>query len=269
MARLILTLNDQLLKDIPLSRETLTIGRKPDNDIHLDNHAVSGYHAQVITLLNDSFIEDLGSTNGTWVNGVRIRKRALQEGDEINIHHYRLRFTHQTGPVKTLTPDNLEKTMIVRMDALGLPQTQADAGMEKAVRKIETTPAPAGETRRTGTRPEPAGTPAPHHAPRSAAAATPAPQPATAGTGTLRILSGPNAGRSLELVKNLTTLGRPGVQVAAITKRAQGYVLVRVDAGASGESPKVNDQPIGNQARLLKHGDIIDIAGIRMEFVTK
>jgi hypothetical protein len=161
--------------------------------------------------------------------------------------------------------------MIVRMDALGLPQTEADAGMEKAVRKIETAPLPAIKPAAPAagrSRPEPL--PAIKPPPRPAAATSQQPPVVTANdTGTLRILSGPNAGRSLELVKNLTTLGRPGVQVAAISKRAQGYVLVRVAGGNSGESPKVNDQPIGNQARLLKHGDTIDIAGIRMEFVTQ
>jgi predicted component of type VI protein secretion system len=267
MARLILMLNDQVLKEAPLGRETLTIGRKPDNDFHLDHHAVSGYHAQVITLLNDSFLEDLDSTNGTWIDGTRIRKRALKEGDEISIHHYRLRYTHLAGgPVKTLAPDQLEKTMIVRMDSLGLPQTEADAGTDKAVRKIEQTApvrAPA---------PPPASLqrpPLPPITPRQPAQRS-APPPASAiTTGSLRILSGPNAGRTLELVKSLTTLGRPGVQVAAISKRAQGFVIIRVDGGTSGQSPRVNNEAIGNQARLLKHGDSIDIAGIRMEFVAK
>lgn len=267
MARLILMLNDQVLKETPLGRETITIGRKPDNDLHLDHHAVSGYHAQVITVLNDSFLEDLDSTNGTWIDGVRIRKRALKEGDEITIHHYRLRYTHLAGgPVKNLAPDQLEKTMIVRMDSLGLPQTEADAGTDKAVRKIEQaapvrTPSPPPVIPRR----EP---PAPITTRQPAQRSAPPPA-ATSTAGSLRILSGPNAGRTLELVKNLTTLGRPGVQVAAISKRAQGFVIIRVDGGTSGQSPKVNDQAIGNQARLLKDGDTIDIAGIRMEFVAK
>ncbi|MFN2349700.1 MAG: FHA domain-containing protein [Thioalkalivibrio sp.] len=266
MARLILMLNDQVLKETRLGREAVTIGRKPDNDLHLDHHAVSGHHAQVITLLNDSFLEDLDSTNGTWIDGTSIRKRALKEGDDITIHHYRLRYTNLAGgPVKTLAPDQLEKTMIVRMDSLGLPQTEADAGTDKAVRKIEQTApvrAPAPPPASPQRPPLPAITPR-QAAPRST------PPPAAVTAGSLRIQSGPNAGRTLGLVKSLTTLGRPGVQVAAISKRAQGYVIIRVDGGTSGQSPKVNDEAIGNQARLLKHGDTIDIAGIRMEFVVK
>jgi predicted component of type VI protein secretion system len=100
MAHIIVYLNDQFLYDIPLTRETITIGRKPDNDVYLDDHAVSGHHARIITLLNDSLVEDLGSTNGTAVNDRPVRKRALSEGDEIGIHHYRLIYTHKDERVR-------------------------------------------------------------------------------------------------------------------------------------------------------------------------
>lgn len=276
MARIILYLNDQFLREIPLSRETITIGRKPDNDVSLDHHAVSGYHAQIITLLNDSFVEDLGSTNGTRVNDTPIRKRALKEGDTISIYHYRLVYTRLSGSLQPLASDQLEKTMIVRMDALGLPNDAADARLEQAVRKLGTEPvmerprAIPGPLRPTPQASPVAEKPGPVTRPVATPAPTPSPQTRSENppprSARLQILSGPNAGRSLELVKALTTLGRPGVQVAAISRRTQGYKIIHVDGGASGESPKVNGKPIGKDSHGLNNGDVIDIAGVRMEF---
>ena len=78
MAKLILSMDGLVLKEIPLTKERTTIGRKPHNDIQIDNLAVSGEHAAIITILNDSFIEDLGSTNGTMVNGKPIKKHFLR-----------------------------------------------------------------------------------------------------------------------------------------------------------------------------------------------
>ena len=69
MAKLILSLDGQVLREVPLDKERVTIGRKPHNDIPIENLAVSGEHACIVTILNDSFLEDLGSTNGTLVNG--------------------------------------------------------------------------------------------------------------------------------------------------------------------------------------------------------
>ena len=82
----------------------------------------------------------------------------------------------------------------------------------------------------------------------------------------LRLLSGAFAGRELELNKALTTLGRPGVQVAAITRRAEGYFIVHVDSGKEGDYPLVNGTPIGPQARRLRDNDVIQLAGVKMGF---
>ena len=78
MAKLILSLDGSVIKEVPLDKERLTIGRRPHNDLQIDNLAVSGEHALIVTILNDSFLEDLGSTNGTLVNGVPIKKHILQ-----------------------------------------------------------------------------------------------------------------------------------------------------------------------------------------------
>ena len=80
------------------------------------------------------------------------------------------------------------------------------------------------------------------------------------------MLSGAFAGRELELTKALTTLGRPGVQVAAITRRAEGYFIVHVDSGKDGDFPLVNGAAIGPQARRLRDNDVIQLAGVKMGF---
>ena len=81
----------------------------------------------------------------------------------------------------------------------------------------------------------------------------------------IQVLSGQFAGREMELTKALTTLGRPGIQVAAITRRAEGYFIVNVAPGTKGR-PKVNEESIGPQARKLKDNDVIELAGVKMGF---
>jgi len=80
------------------------------------------------------------------------------------------------------------------------------------------------------------------------------------------VLSGAFAGRELELTKALTTLGRPGVQVAAITRRSEGYFIVHVDSDSANSPPLVNGAPIGEQARKLADNDVIQLAGVKMGF---
>jgi hypothetical protein len=82
----------------------------------------------------------------------------------------------------------------------------------------------------------------------------------------LQVLSGTFAGRELSLTKTLTTLGRPGVQVAAITRRAEGYYIVHVESGNSDGFPLVNGMAIGAQARKLQDNDVIQLAGVKMGF---
>jgi hypothetical protein len=82
----------------------------------------------------------------------------------------------------------------------------------------------------------------------------------------LQVLSGAFAGRELELSKALTTLGRPGVQVAAITRRSDGFYIVHVEADRPDNYPLVNGTPIGAQARRLVDNDVIQLAGVKMGF---
>ncbi len=239
MARLILSLDSQVLAEYNMGKERYTIGRLPDNDVRIDNPAVSGHHALIINILNDSFLEDLNSTNGTYVNGRLIKKHALQHGDVITTGHHQLRFVDsQAGDNE---PDEFEKTMVI----------QPTDAMTDRVRRAKLPPLPAANGLANG-----------HGAAAGPAGAVGAP---TLPKAKLQVLSGSFAGRELELIKTLTTLGRPGVQVAAITRRSDGYYIVHVD-GIADSYPLVNEEPIGPKARRLLDNDVITLAGVKMGF---
>lgn len=245
MAKLILSMESTVLKEIPLNKERTTIGRKPHNDIQIDNLAISGEHAVVITILNDSFLEDLGSTNGTFVNGQSVKKHFLQNGDTIELGKYRLKFVSEL-PQQTNAAD-FERTMILRPGA-AKPAAAAPA-------------APAAA-------PDPSST-SPGVAPPAAAATTtaaPAAAPQALPLGAIQLLSGGNAGKEMELTKTLTTLGKPGVQVAVIARRPHGYFITHVE-GAS--FPVVNGKALDAQAHQLADHDVIELAGVKMEFFLK
>src|ERR1700726_3251779 len=117
MARLVLSLESQVMAEYNRTKERYTIGRLPDNDVRIDNPAVSGHHALIINILNDSFLEDLNSTNGTYVNGKLIKKHALQHGDVITCGHHQLRFVDShAGEAE---PDEFEKTMVITPSSQG------------------------------------------------------------------------------------------------------------------------------------------------------
>ena len=232
-AKLILSMDGLVLKEIPLSKERMTIGRKPHNDIQIDNLAISGEHSAIVTILNDSFLEDLNSTNGTMVNGQQIKKHFLQNGDVIELGKYKLKFICEK-PVAQETPD-FEKTMVIRPGAIK----------------------PSDITMPSPPQFPPAGASTP------AAPAAPA-QPTEVGA--LQILSGANAGKVMELTKNLTTLGKPGTQVAVITRRPQAYFITHVEGV---QFPVVNGKTLDAQAHQLNDHDIIELAGVKMEFFVK
>ena len=197
MAKLILSMDGLVLKEIALDKERITVGRKPYNDIQIDNLAISGEHAVIVTILDDSFLEDLNSTNGTFVNGQPVRKCILQEGDVIELGKYRLKYFTETV------------------------KQAARAGFDVA-------------------------------APLSLAG--------------IQILTGANAGKELELTKNLTRLGRPDAQVAVITRRPHGYFLTHVEGD---HYPVVNGKTLEAQSHPLADHDVIELAGVKMEFFLK
>ena len=240
MAKLILSMDGLVLKEITLTKERTTIGRKPHNDIQIDNLAVSGEHAVIVTILNDSFLEDLGSTNGTLVNGQPIKKHFLQPNDVVELGKYKLKYINEAP--KAAAAADFEKTMVLRPGTMprpapaAAPAAGAPAAMATAAIASASAPAPA------------------------AAPATPARQ------GAIQLLSGANVGKELLLTKALTTLGKPGVQVAVITRRPQGYFITHVE-GAN--FPVVNGKTLDAQAHPLNDHDVVEIAGTKMEFFYK
>jgi pSer/pThr/pTyr-binding forkhead associated (FHA) protein len=261
MAKLILSMDGLVLKEIPLTKERTTIGRKPHNDIQIDNLAVSGEHAVIVTILNDSFLEDLGSTNGTVVNGNPIKKHFLQNNDVIELGKYKLKFVGEAAPAAAADKADFEKTMVLRPSAMKAAAEQAKAmggggGAQAAVaqraaaaQQVAASAAAAGVADKDATKTTP-----------------PAPKPAGQPLGAIQLLSGANAGKELELTKPLTTLGKPGVQVAVLTRRPQGYFITHVE-GAN--RPMVNGQQIGPAPHALKDHDVIELAGVKMEFFLK
>ena len=236
MARLILSLDGQVLAEYNMTKERYTVGRLPDNDVRIDNAAVSGHHGLIINILNDSFLEDLNSTNGTYVNGKLIKKHALTHGDVITIGHHHLRFVD--SQVESSEQDEFERTLVIQ------PGQVNEARLKAAADSV----APA------------------QPAPSAAAAPSGYEKGAPARPAKLQVLSGQFAGRELELAKTLTTLGRPGVQVAAISRRADGYYVVHVESSKPADFPLVNGQPIGPQARRLHDNDVVTLAGVKMGF---
>ena len=258
MAKLILSMDGLVLKEINLTKERTTIGRKPHNDIQIDNLAVSGEHAVIVTILQDSFLEDLGSTNGTVVNGQSIKKHFLQNNDIIELGKYKLKYVNETSAGVAKAAD-FEKTMVLRPGAIKPAPAPAASAPAQTAPAVAAAPAPAGA--------KPFGDtvagqgPATTMPPVSAKPAG-APQKSAA----LQLLSGANAGKELDLTKPLTTLGKPGVQVAVITRRPQGFFITHVE-GAS--FPVVNGKPLDAQAHALNDHDVIELAGVKMEFFLK
>ncbi len=251
MAKLILSLEGQTLGEYPLDKERITLGRKPHNDIHIDNLAVSGDHAAITTLLSDSFLEDLDSTNGTLVNGQPIKKHHLQSGDVIEIGKYRLMYLPDgaTAPLPVEEGADFEKTMIIRSPVAAAPAPSPGDGQGMDMDATHAAmPAYQGE--------------APPHAPQAVEAPHGEPLPVAA----IQVLTGANAGKELDLTKTLTSLGKPGVQVAVITRRPQGYFITHVQGA---QFPVLNGQPLDAQAHLLHDHDVIEIAGVKMEFFLK
>lgn len=214
MAKLILSLDGLAIKEIQIDKDKLTLGRRPHNDIHIDNLAVSGEHAAITRLGTEITLEDLGSTNGTVVNGIAVQRHVLKMNDLVTIGKYTLKFIADDDG------DQFEKTMLIRSPSQ------------------MTTTAPIATT----------------------------PAAETSKPAVLQILNGSNAGKELALVKNLTSIGKPTVQVAVIVKRQQGYFITHVEGLTR---PAVNGAVIPTQTHPLQDHDIIELSGIKMEFYYK
>lgn len=220
MAKMLLSLEGVALREVVLTKEYTTFGRRPYSDVVIDNLAVSGEHAAVRRVGNDMVIEDLNSTNGTFVNGRPTRRQVLRNGDVVEIGRYQLHFEGQAGEADVVAQEDYSYS--------SLP--------------------PFGDTEM-----------APTFFPETAMAGD-IPPPVT---GSIKVLSGAAAGKSVDLVKPITTIGKAGVGVASITRRAQGFTLAHVEGAAV---PTVNGAIVGNSPVMLRHGDTVELAGIRMQF---
>lgn len=255
MAKLILSLENKFLSEYQLNNERTTIGRRPTNDVHIDNLAVSGVHAAILKMGNDFYVEDQGSTNGTLVNAKMVKNHLLQNGDLIDFGKHQLKYVNEILPI--IANNGFEKTMFMHSEAIGAMPAKLDDKLEAVI-----------------------GSEAPVQAPVDTAtdyvekiitakvSVSPVVKLETesnsfSGLGKIQVLSGSNNGRELVLNKALTTLGKPGVQVAVITKRSNGYFITHVEGQIY---PIVNGALIGPQAYALNSHDVIELAGIKMEF---
>ena len=230
-AKLLITLNNSLVSEFSLGNEVTSIGRKSDNDIHLDNPAVSGKHARILLIGGEAFLEDLDSTNGTFVNSDKVSKHLLKNGDLISIGQHQLKFSGSTEE-----ESDLDKTVVIRPYAPGMEGSAAfqAAVLEKDQEKKDA--AAAAKAVASGEKPA-----------------------------LLQLLSGPNNGKKMALTKSITRLGKPGEQVAAIAKRPQGYFIMHL--GGNTPQPILNGSNVGTQATALTHGDIIEVGKIRMKIM--
>jgi len=257
-AKIILSMDGVVLQEYALSKERMTIGRKAHNDIVIDNLAVSGEHAAIVTIQNDSFLEDLDSTNGVMVNGAATKKHFLQNSDVIEIGKYKIKYLNDQ-PTQTTAAD-FERTMVLRAPVKPAANKPAMAATTQAIPTVVTSEDALDATGKFNATGPLTGSLA------QAGAGAQAQAPTSQAPAVVQILNGPNAGKELELVKNLTTLGKPGVQVAVLARRPHGYFLTHVEGVTF---PVVNGESLGEHLRQLNDHDIIELAGVKMEFYFK
>lgn len=224
MPKMIVSIDGVVIKEVQLTKDRTSVGRRPYNDIVIDNLAVSGEHAVLQMSGNEVHIEDLNSTNGTYVNGKAVKKLLLQNGDTVEIGKYRIRYVNDAVA-------GFEKTMVMKAGAA--------AAMMQAANAAPASPAAFAPT-----------------APFVSADSGP--------KGSIKVMSGAAAGREVALVKVVTTIGKPGVAVAAITKRPQGFVIAHVEGDGK---PTVNGVTVGADPVALKSGDMLELAGNQMQFL--
>ena len=232
MAKLVLSLDGDVLGYHFLEKARFGIGRKPHNEMQIDDSSVSKEHATILTVGNDQILEDLGSTNGTLVNGIKIKKHILQNNDVIDIGRYQLRYINQ----KAKPGVDADRT-IMMMPVMNLRHSK-----ERSETPTQTTDQldTAVSVARTANDNFPLGG--------------------------IQGLEGPHAGQTLELNRPLATFGKAGVQVAVINRRPHGYSITRVEGK---KQPLVNGQAISEDAQPLQDGDQIEVGGEILRFFLK
>ena len=238
MPTLVISIDGAVIKEVQLTKERTTLGRRPYNDIVIENLAVSGEHA-VLTLLGGKVsIEDLRSTNGTYVNGRAIQKQALLNGDLLDIGRYKIRF------LDTVIADEDDPSAAGVKKALAHISEEVDSDYAKLA-----SPSGFGEISSfASTMQGSLSALAQRHA-------------------AIRMLTGSLAGKEVALYKVVTTLGKPGVAIASITQKPHGFVLTQLEGKS--EDLKLNGQVVGPLSVPLLNGDTVELAGTSMRFVVE
>jgi pSer/pThr/pTyr-binding forkhead associated (FHA) protein len=235
MGKLVVSLDGVVIKEVQITKDKTTLGRRPYNDIVIDNLAVSGEHAVLQMVGADVFIEDLNSTNGTYINGKAIKKQLLTHNDTVEIGKYKIKYLVDES-------SDYEKTMIMR------PGSSAP-GMTPPSPMHSNHPGLGQPSGFGGLGGPPGVTQSPNALPAS-----------------IKVLNGAAAGREVTLTKVVTTVGKPGVQVASITKRPNGYAFAHVEGSSR---PSINGVPLVGESVPLRNGDVIELAGTQMQFISR
>ena len=204
MPKMIVSIDGVVIKEVSLSKDRTTLGRRPYNDIVIDNLAVSGEHAVIQVIGSEVYLEDLNSTNGSYLNGKAIKKQLLQNEDVVEIGKYRIKFS-------------------AGIDS----QPGSPVAIKPSIAK-----SPVGAVANAA----------------------------------IKVLSGVATGREVALTKVVTTIGKPGIAIAAITRRASGYVIAHVEGV---NRPSINGVQISGDELVLNDGDVIELAGTQMQFLHK
>ena len=267
MAELFLKFEDRVLQELLLSGGTVTIGRQPDNVVRIDNPAVSGHHAKVHLEGDDYVIVDSESFNGTYVNGQRISKVTLKDGDNVTIGKHTIEFRDEVRPVaapygiagsavdgQRPKPPQLDRTVV-------LDTAKAKEMLTKAAAAAFSAGSVA--VRRIGI----AQSQSPVHT-------TLAVQQTI---GTLKIVKGRTDQQRYVLTSKLTLIGNSRMagirlkrwfapRVAALIYRGEdGYFIA---ASENSVKIKVNDVVVAGGQKQLEAGDVIELAHIKAVFAT-
>ncbi|HUD34216.1 MAG TPA: FHA domain-containing protein [Variovorax sp.] len=218
MPKMIVSIDGVVIKEVSLVKDRTTLGRRPYNDIVIDNLAISGEHAVLHMIDGAVYLEDLNSTNGTYVNARAVRRHMLEHNDVVEVGKYKIRFLAGHQPFVVSRPLTIPAPLPPSVQPLPAPPSNVAA------------PIPSGG--------------------------------GIAASAAIRVLSGAGAGRELTLAKVVTTIGRPGVAVAAVTRRLHGYVVAPIDGGTL-----LNGEQLGQEAVALQDGDVLELGGTKMQFV--
>ncbi len=250
MGKLVVSLDGVVIKEVQITKDKTTLGRRPYNDIVIDNLAVSGEHAVLQMVGADVFIEDLNSTNGTYINGKAVKKQLLAHNDTVEIGKYKIKYLVDESA-------DYEKTMIMRPGSSAPPYGTSQHGLASGSHHPGLHAA--------GLHPTASGHPAMGAASGfGGLGMPPVSAPVTVQPALIKVLNGAAAGREVTLTKVVTTVGKPGVQVASITKRPNGYAFAHVEGA---QRPSVNGVPLVGDSVPLRNGDVIELAGTQMQFV--